>query len=85
MAGVPVVQILPFPRTKPVPHRDLYHCKYCKELRLAKNIQSSPYERPPMITFAFILSYLPFAWYVITGNEAGLMLWLFLMSLAMVF
>lgn len=38
-----------------------------------------------MITFAFILSYLPFAWYVITGNELGLMLWLFLMSLAMVF
>jgi hypothetical protein len=84
MAGVPMVQPTPFTPRKHQPHRDLYHCKYCKELRMAQDIQPSAYERFALMLSPLILSFVPFTYYIVTGSEKALAVWVLFVACGMV-
>jgi hypothetical protein len=85
MGGIPMVSILPFIPPKSNNHRNIYCCKYCKELYLAQNIQrsSSAWEIIGMIVA--ILSVAAMAHYVMTGSESALAAWLFFSALIWIF
>lgn len=80
MAGVPMVQPTPFSPRKPFSNRDIHHCKYCKELRLAQNFQQPASERTPLMVTLFCISYIPFGYYIVTGDEYALVLWMTLLA-----
>jgi len=84
MAGVSVVQPTPFSPRKPQPNSNIYHCKYCQELRLAQSVQQSASERTPWMITLFCLSYIPFGYYVVTGDEYALVLWMALLAIVAV-
>lgn len=84
MAGFPMVQPTPFSVRKPIPHRNLYHCQYCKELRLAQSVQPSAHERTALMLSPLILSFVPFCYYVVTGSEKALAVWLLFVACGMV-
>ena len=85
MAGFPMVQPTPLFKGKPISHRHLHHCKYCKELRLAQNIQPSAYERFALMLSPLILSFVPFTYYIVTGSEKALAVWVLCVACGMVF
>lgn len=85
MAGVPMVQPTPFSSRKPGDHRDLYHCQYCKELRLAKDIQSPSINKESFVMTFTLLSFGPLAYYIWSGSEIAFVAWLFSVLLLAVF
>lgn len=84
MAGFPMVQPTPFFPRKPVSHCDLYHCQYCKELRLAQNVQPSANKRNALMLSPLILSFVPFTYYIVTGSEKALAVWVLFVACGMV-
>ena len=84
MAGFPMVQPTPLFKGKPRPHRNLYHCQYCKELRMAQDIQSPAHERNALMLSPLILSFVPFTYYIVTGSEKALAVWLLFVACGMV-
>lgn len=84
MAGVPMVRPTPFTPRKPQPDRNLYHCKYCQELRVAQNFQQSADQRTSLMVTLFCLSYVPFGYYIVTGNEYALVAWMALLAVVAV-
>jgi hypothetical protein len=80
MAGVSMVQPTPFTPREPQSNRNIYHCKYCQELRLAQDVQSPANKRNALMITLFCLSYLPFGYYIVTGNEYALVLWMALLA-----
>ena len=85
MAGFPMVQPTPFPSRKPIPYRNLYHCQYCKELRMAQNVQSSAFKRNALMLSPLILSFVPMTYYIVTGSEKALAVWVLFVACGMVF
>jgi hypothetical protein len=85
MAGFPMVQPTPFVPRKPGPHRNIYCCKYCKELRLAASVQHSANKRnvEMMIVLLGFLYFAPFAYFVLTGSETWFVVWASMMFLAL--
>lgn len=84
MAGVPMVQPLPFVPREPRHNRNLYYCKHCQELCLATSVQHTPNKRNALMVTLFCISYVPFGYYVVTGNEYALVLWMTLLALTAV-
>jgi hypothetical protein len=84
MAGVSMVQPTPLFPGKPQPDHNIYHCKYCKELRVAQDFQQPADKRTPIMITLFCLSYIPFGYYVVTGNEYALVAWMTLLAIVAV-
>lgn len=84
MAGVPMVQLYTFPSGKHHNHSHLHYCKHCQELRLAQTIQPSAFKRKALMVTLFCISYIPFGYYVVTGNEYALVLWMALLAITAV-
>ena len=85
MAGFPMVQPTPFSPRKPQPHSDLHSRKYNQELHMAQNVQSSAYERFALMLSPLILSFVPMSYYIVTGSEKALAVWLLFVACGMVF
>ena len=81
MAGLPMVQLLSFPSRKPVDHRHLHHCQYCKELRLAQNFQPPSIYKEIVLMTITLLSLGPLAYYIWSGSEAAFAAWILSVAL----
>lgn len=85
MAGFPVVQPTPlFPR-EPRHNRRIHNCKHNKKLSLATIIQRLADEREIIMFTPLMLSFFPFAYYVLTGSDLALTVWLCLVTFGMLF
>jgi hypothetical protein len=84
MAGFPMVQPTPFSPRKPSLNRDFYHCKYCKELRMAQSVQPSADKRNALMLSPLIISFVPMSYYIVTGSEKALAVWLLCVVFGMV-
>ena len=76
MAGVSMVQPLPFSPRERQPDRNIYHCKYCKELRVAQNFQQPEQYKESKIMSIALVSLLSLAFYIFTGNEVAFASWI---------
>jgi hypothetical protein len=85
MAGVPMVQPAPLFKRKPVPHGDIHSRKHYEKLPVASFLQRLAIKRESLMLISLILSFIPFAYYVLTGSESALMIWICMITFGMMF